>query len=145
MQGKENSNPNNPYLFSNARLAKEAKPSEYARDRPACSKHKEEIGRLFCQDCLTYNLCGKCEEHQGHAIRKFQNWSQAKEETKEVLLVEVESTLNRLKGRENELKNQIEEISLIKQHLKILSDGIITTIKHQLEQLEQKVQEKLKA
>jgi hypothetical protein len=49
-----------------------------------------------------------------------------------VLLVEVESTLNRLKGRENELKNQIEEISLIKQRLKGLSDDIINTIKHQL-------------
>jgi len=51
----------------------------------------------------------------------------------------VEGTLNRLKGRENELKSQMEEISLIKQRLKGLSDDIIATIKQQLQQLEQKV------
>jgi hypothetical protein len=108
MQGKENSNPNHPYLFTNARLNKELKGSEYAKDRPCCARHGEEVGRLFCQDCLVYNLCNKCSpDHQGHNVRRFQNWSQAKEETKEVLLTEVESTLNRLKGRDNELKNQI--------------------------------------
>jgi hypothetical protein len=129
MQGKENANPNHPYLHCTP------KPN-----RPTCRTHNEEVGRFFCEQCLSYNLCAKCcPDHQGHPIRKFQNASQAKEQTKEVLLVEVEHTLNRLKGRENELKNQSEEISLIKQNLKALSDDVIATIKQQLDQLERKI------
>lgn len=97
MQGKENANPNHPYLFANSKFAKDSKSCEHA---PTCSKHAEEIGRLFCIDCLTYKLCSRCyQDHPGHTINKYENSSIAKEQTKEVLLLEVESTLGRLKGR----------------------------------------------
>jgi hypothetical protein len=147
MQGKENANPNQAYLFNNGKINKELRGNEYLRDRTAhCQKHNEEIGKYFCFDCLLYNLCAKCcEEHAGHEIKRYGSANQAKEETKEVLLIEVESTLNRLKGRENELKNQIEEISLIKHTLQSLSNEVLATLRQQLDQLQQKIHDKLKA
>lgn len=84
MHGKENANPNHPYLFSNSAIAQQFKAAEPIKEnRLMCLKHGEEVGKYFCQDCLTYNVCGKCmEDHPGHMIRKFQSTSQAKEETK---------------------------------------------------------------
>lgn len=104
MLGKENANPNQA---TRSGKGKEIRASEYTRDRtPNCPIHSQEIGKQFCFDCLTYNICNSCDQHETHTTKRYGSSSQAKEQTKEVLLVEVEQTLNRLKGRENELKSQ---------------------------------------
>lgn len=60
-----------------------------------------------------------------------------------MLLGEVEQTLNRLKGRENELKSQAEEVSLIRNRLKQLHEEVVASVRQQLQLLEAKLQEKL--
>ena len=55
----------------------------------------------------------------------------------------MEQTLNRLKGRENELKNQVEEVSLIKQKLRQMSSDTVAALRLQLDQLERKLADKL--
>lgn len=58
-------------------------------------------------------------------------------------MLEVEGTLNRLKGRENEMKNQVEEVALIRDKLKLLARETIEALRVQLQELERKVAEKL--
>lgn len=60
-----------------------------------------------------------------------------------MLLGEVEQTLNRLKGRENELKSQAEEVSLIRSRLRQLHEEVVASVRQQLQQLEARLQEKL--
>ena len=141
MLGKENTNPNQAVRSAKG---KEGKAGEYMRERtPSCLLHGLEIGRQFCFDCLSYSICSSCEQHEAHATKRFGSSSQAKEQTKEVLLAEVEQTLGRLKGRENELKSQAEEVSLIKNRLKQLHDEVVSSVRQQLQLLEAKLQEKL--
>jgi hypothetical protein len=48
-------------------------------------------------------------------------------------LLEVEQTLNRLKGRENEMKNQVEEVNLIRVKLRQMAAETIDSLKFQVE------------
>jgi hypothetical protein len=70
-----------------------------------------------------------------HSIDEFEDFQEAKEATRETLLLEVEQTLNRLKGRENELKNQVEEIGLIKEKIRQQANDIIDCLRAQFDQL----------
>jgi hypothetical protein len=97
---KENHNPNthHPYFACKNRDEK----------TPLCAGHPHDVGRLFCEDCLRYDVCAKCiDGHATHRVHRFKSFEESKEATKELLLIEVEQTLNRLKSRENELKNQV--------------------------------------
>ena len=48
-------------------------------------------------------------------------------------MLEVEQTLNRLKGRENEMKNQVEEVNLIRVKLRQMAAETIDSLKFQVE------------
>lgn len=123
MQNKENSNPNAVTRDRNQKANKSI-------------TDVEEVGDKFCYQCLEYSWgkdWGKI--HEGHKVGVFSSAIEARQNSKQALLLEVQSTLGRLKGKENELKNQMEEVNLIKVRLSTMANEIITLVKQQLQLL----------
>ena len=55
------------------------------------------------------------------------------------MLLEVEQTLNSLKSRENEMKNQAEEVSIIREKVMEQSRELVSALRDQIDQLEKRI------
>ena len=102
LRQKENCNPNQRHLADNNIIKSFCSQETQQQRQPLCKRHAQRIGQFFCHECQSYNICMGClQEHQGHSVMQFKDSEEAKEATRETLLLEVEQSLNRLKGREN--------------------------------------------
>ena len=80
---KENYNPNS-CCFQNQKISKHFYTNKQSPSRsPICKKHIRKLGLYFCQECLSYNICGDClDDHLDHSVHEFNNSEQTKESTK---------------------------------------------------------------